>query len=94
MAEHRRIRPEAVPTLTPRATPPAPYRFGDNQHTLLGVSDLVFIDAVGTGFSRLVGDGRPEEVWGVDQDVDAFSRAITRYPYPRRLVGGAALPLR
>jgi carboxypeptidase C (cathepsin A) len=71
--------PRRVPTLTPRATPPAPYAFGDNPHTLLAVSDLVFIDAVGTGFSRLAGDGRSDEVWGVDQDVDVFARAILRY---------------
>lgn len=71
--------PRRAPTLTPHATPPAPYAFGDNPHTLLAVSDLVFLDAVGTGFSRLAGDGRPEEVWGVDQDVDVFARAILRY---------------
>lgn len=71
--------PRRAPTLTPHATPPAPYEFGDNPHTLLGVSDLVFIDAVGTGFSRLAGDGRTDEVWGVDQDVDVFARAILRY---------------
>ena len=68
-----------APTLTPHATPPAPYAFGDNPHTLLAVSDLVFLDAVGTGFSRLAGDGRPDEVWGVDQDVEVFARAILRY---------------
>jgi len=71
--------PRRVPTLTPRATPPAPYAFGDNPHTLLSVSDLVFVDAVGTGYSRLAGDGRADEVWGVDQDVDVFARAILRY---------------
>jgi carboxypeptidase C (cathepsin A) len=71
--------PRRAPTLTPHATPPAPYAFGDNPHTLLAASDLVFLDAVGTGFSRLAGDGRPDEVWGVDQDVDVFARAILRY---------------
>ena len=71
--------PRRAPTLSPHATPPAPYAFGDNPHTLLAVSDLVFLDAVGTGFSRLVGDGRPDEVWGVDQDVEVFARAILRY---------------
>jgi carboxypeptidase C (cathepsin A) len=71
--------PRRAPTLTPHATPPAPYAFGDNPHTLLAVSDLVFLDAVGTGFSRLAGDGRPDEVWGVDQDVEVFARAILGY---------------
>jgi carboxypeptidase C (cathepsin A) len=71
--------PKRAPTLTPHATPPAPYAFGDNPHTLLGSTDLVFIDAVGTGFSRLTGDGRPDEVWGVEADVDVFARFILRY---------------
>jgi len=71
--------PRRAPTSTPHATPPAPYTVGDNPHTLLAESDLVFLDAPGTGYSRLLGDTRPDQVWGVDQDVDAFARAITRY---------------
>ena len=68
-----------APTNTPKATPPAPYVWGDNPHTLLTASDLVFIDAPGTGYSRLLGDTTPAQVWGVDQDVDAFAKAITRW---------------
>jgi len=68
-----------APTSTPRATPPAPYACGDNPHTLLTASDLVFIDAPGTGYSRLIGDATPAQLWGVDQDVDAFAKAITRW---------------
>ena len=71
--------PKRAPTRTPQATPPAPYQFGDNPYTLLVTSDLVFLDAVETGFSRLVDGAKPDEVWGVDQDVEAFARAITRY---------------
>ncbi|MGW8483375.1 S10 family peptidase [Microbacterium sp. NPDC055903] len=71
--------PRRTPTSTPKATPPAPYVSGDNPHTLLTESDLVFIDAPGTGYSRLIGDTTPAQVWGVDQDVDAFAKAITRW---------------
>jgi carboxypeptidase C (cathepsin A) len=71
--------PKRAPTATPSATPPAPYSVGDNPHSLLATSDLVFIDAPGTGYSRLLGETTPDQVWGVDQDVDAFARAITRY---------------
>lgn len=71
--------PKRTPTATPRATPPAPYTVGDNPHSLLEHSDLVFLDAPGTGYSRLLGETTAAEVWGVDQDVDAFARAITRY---------------
>lgn len=71
--------PKRTPTNTPLATPPAPYASGDNPHTLLTASDLVFIDAPGTGYSRLLGDATPAELWGVDQDVAAFAKAITRW---------------
>jgi carboxypeptidase C (cathepsin A) len=71
--------PRRAPTKTPGHTPPAPYEFGDNPYTLLPATDLVFLDAPGTGFSRISPDARPEEAWGVDQDVDIFARAITRY---------------
>lgn len=71
--------PKRTPTSTPRATPPAPYTSGDNPHTLLTESDLVFLDAPGTGYSRLLGDATPAQLWGVDQDVDAFAKAITRW---------------
>ena len=71
--------PKRAPTSTPLATPPAPYAWGDNPHSLLAVSDLVFLDAVGTGSSLLCEDARPDEVYGVDEDVDVFARAILRY---------------
>jgi len=58
---------------------PAPFNFGPNPDTLLGSTDLVFIDAPGTGYSRPVGDAKPADFYGVDQDADAFARAIMRY---------------
>ncbi|MCJ2185765.1 S10 family peptidase [Novosphingobium beihaiensis] len=71
--------PVRAPTQTPRATPPAPYREQENLFTLLGHSDLVFLDAIGTGYSRTIGDTPVNAYWGVDQDIDAFARGITRY---------------
>nr|WP_245190289.1 hypothetical protein [Leucobacter exalbidus] len=71
--------PRRAPTQTPAATPPAPYVWGDNPHTLLPESDLVFIDAVGTGFSRFAPGVDPARGWGVDEDIDLFARAVTRY---------------
>jgi len=58
---------------------PAPFNFTSNPDTLLGTTDLVFIDAPGTGFSRPLGDAKPADFYGVDQDADAFARAIMRY---------------
>ena len=66
-------------TATPRATPPSPYTFVANEASLLDRTDMVFLDAIGTGYSRALGSTGPEHFWGVDSDVDAFARAILRY---------------
>ncbi len=71
--------PLRAATSTPHATAPAPYAFEENQGTLLDRSDLVFLDAIGTGYSRVLGKADYAQFWSVDGDVDAFSRAIIRY---------------
>lgn len=48
----------------------------DNPWTVLRQSDLVFLDALGTGYSALAEGIDPQKVWGVDGDADAFCRAI------------------
>jgi carboxypeptidase C (cathepsin A) len=57
----------------------APYRIVNNDSSLLDVSDLVFIDAPGTGFSRIFGKDKEKAFWGVDQDAHAFDRFIRRF---------------
>ena len=47
--------PVRVLTVDARHNPPAPYQTIDNDESLLDASDLVFIDAPGTGFSRIAG---------------------------------------
>ncbi|WBO23184.1 S10 family peptidase [Sphingomonas abietis] len=71
--------PDRVQTAGPESIKPAPYPFGPNPETLLDKSDLVFIDAIGTGYSRALGDKKDKDFWGVDQDADGFARAIMRY---------------
>jgi carboxypeptidase C (cathepsin A) len=71
--------PMRVQTANPEYIRPAPYAFGPNPDTLIDRTDMVFIDAVGTGYSRPLGDTRPADFYGVDQDVDAFAKAIMRY---------------
>jgi carboxypeptidase C (cathepsin A) len=73
------IGPVRVLTSSPEATGPGPYQVSDNQYTLLDKSDLVFIDAVGTGYSMPVGRGTIRDFAGVDQDVRAFQKFIYRY---------------
>ncbi len=48
----------------------------DNPATLLRASDLVFLDALGTGYSELAEGFDPTQVWGVEGDADSFARAI------------------
>ena len=59
--------------------PPAPYRITDNSSTLLDKSDIVLVDAIGTGYSRA---GSPElfaKFWGVKGDIESFSEFIRLY---------------
>jgi carboxypeptidase C (cathepsin A) len=57
----------------------APYTIVNNDYSLLDESDLVFIDAPGTGFSRIFGKDKEKSFWGVDQDAHAFDRFIRRF---------------
>jgi carboxypeptidase C (cathepsin A) len=41
--------------------PPPPYRLTDNAYSLLDQTDLVFIDPVGTGYSRPAKDEKKEQ---------------------------------
>jgi carboxypeptidase C (cathepsin A)/outer membrane protein OmpA-like peptidoglycan-associated protein/subtilisin family serine protease len=56
--------------------PPAPYHFESNPNTLLDKSDLVFVDAIGTGFSRAADSRSFGYFWGVRGDIEAFSEFI------------------
>src|SRR6266852_4805080 len=59
--------------------PPAPYKVEDNPHTLLDKSDLVLVDAIGTGFSRGETAEVSKKFWGVKGDIEAFSEFIRMY---------------
>jgi len=64
---------------TPGRHTPAPYGVVDNDQSLLDASDLVFIDAPGTGFSRIAGKDKEKAFYGVDQDIHAFTDFITQF---------------
>jgi carboxypeptidase C (cathepsin A) len=59
--------------------PPAPYHMEDNPYTLLDKSDLVLIDAIGTGFSRAADTEMFKKFWGLKGDIEAFSEFIRLY---------------
>ena len=71
--------PVRLRTANPEYIKPAPYDFGPNPDTLLDKTDMVFLDAIGTGYSRPLGDTKPSAFYGTDEDADAFAKAILRY---------------
>jgi carboxypeptidase C (cathepsin A) len=71
--------PVRVVTSNDTHTPPAPYGAVDNAYSLLDASDLVFIDAPGTGFGRIEGKNKEKAFYGVDQDAYAFSAFIMQF---------------
>lgn len=71
--------PRRVVTRDDTHTPAAPYQVVNNDSSLLDVSDLVFVDAPGTGFSRVAGKDKEKAFFGVDQDAHAFAEFITAF---------------
>jgi carboxypeptidase C (cathepsin A) len=59
--------------------PVAPYHVEDSPYTLLDKSDLVLVDAIGTGFSRPETSEVGKKFWGVKGDIDSFSEFIRLY---------------
>lgn len=54
----------------------APYRIEQNPLTLLSVSDLVFIDPVGTGYSRALNTSEDKDFWDTDKDAESIAEYI------------------
>jgi carboxypeptidase C (cathepsin A) len=71
--------PRRVVTADNSHTPAAPYSIVDNSFSLMDASDLVFIDAPGTGFSRIAGKDKEKAFYGTDGDVHAFAEFITQF---------------
>ncbi|HET8749524.1 MAG TPA: peptidase S10, partial [Sphingomicrobium sp.] len=71
--------PVRVVTADAKHNGPAPYSTVNNNESLLDASDLVFIDAPGTGFSRIAGKDKEKAFFGVDQDIHAFTDFITQF---------------
>ncbi|HTV09334.1 MAG TPA: hypothetical protein VMD97_09855 [Candidatus Aquilonibacter sp.] len=56
-----------------------PYQIAPNPYCLLDAADLVFIDAPGTGYSRVEGKDAFKSFYGIDEDAHAFDRFIRRF---------------
>lgn len=68
----------AVPSNAADAGLP-PYPIEDNPLSILDTTDLVFIDPIGTGFSRLVGDGKAEDVYGMAEDGRSVAQIVREW---------------
>ena len=73
---------------------PPPYRLVNNDYSLLDVTDLVFVDPVGTGYSRAVPGEEPKQFYAFDKDIESvgeFIRLYTtrfgRWSSPKFLIG-------
>ena len=73
------VGPVRVLSNSPEPTHNPPFQVVPNEYSLLDKTDLVFIDAPGTGYSHPVGKGTIKDVAGVDEDLRAFTKFILRY---------------
>jgi carboxypeptidase C (cathepsin A) len=71
--------PMRVETSNYKSIPNAPFHLIENNYSLIDKSDLIFVDAPNTGYSRILGAGEPKDFIGVDQDGRAFTQFIERY---------------
>jgi carboxypeptidase C (cathepsin A) len=74
--------------------PAPPYQLVDNDNSLLDTTDLVFIDAISTGYSRVVAGVNPAQYHGQNGDLRAFGDFIdeylgtySRWTSPKYLIG-------
>lgn len=58
------------------ALEPPPYGMADNAESLLEHSDLVFIDPVGTGYSRATKNEKPGDYHGFEADIESVGEVI------------------
>ncbi|HKJ17433.1 MAG TPA: peptidase S10 [Xanthomonadales bacterium] len=59
--------------------PPPPAERVANEYSIIDVTDLVMVDPVGTGFSKPIGEGKGEDFWGVDQDIQSVGAFVKKY---------------
>src|SRR5207245_1770617 len=74
--------------------PAPPYTLEDNENSLVDVTDLVFVDAISTGYSRTTPGNSSQQFHGQSGDLRAFGEFINvylktynRWPSPKYLIG-------
>jgi carboxypeptidase C (cathepsin A) len=74
--------------------PVQPYGIQENPHSILDAADIVYVDPVNTGFSRILNDADRKQFFGVNEDVsylaDWLGTFVTRHgrwTSPKYLIG-------
>ncbi|HET6768031.1 MAG TPA: carboxypeptidase, partial [Chitinophagaceae bacterium] len=74
--------------------PVQPYGVKENPHTVLDIADIVYVDPVNTGYSRITGIAPPSKFFGVNADIkylaewiSTFVSRYSRWPSPKYLIG-------
>jgi carboxypeptidase C (cathepsin A) len=73
------VGPKRVKMMPDGAMPSPPYQLVDNEYTWLDQTDIVFIDPVGTGFSRASKPELGKKYWGVQGDLESVGEFIRLY---------------
>ena len=71
--------PKRLVTGVPATTQAVPFPYLDNQESLIDTSDLVFVDAVGTGLSEAIAPHTNQTYWGVDADAAVLRDFVQRW---------------
>jgi carboxypeptidase C (cathepsin A) len=73
------IGPKRVKLNPDGSYPPPPFTLVDNEYTFLDFADLVFVDPIGTGYSRAASPDLGKKFWSVDGDIASVSEFIRLY---------------
>ncbi|MDE3155539.1 MAG: peptidase S10 [Acidobacteriota bacterium] len=73
------IGPKRVQMLDEGFLPPPPYHLVDNEDSWLDRTDLVFVDPIGTGYSRATSPEEGKKVWGLEGDIASVGEFIRLY---------------
>jgi len=71
--------PKRLATGVPATTQSLPFPYVDNADSLIDTSDLVYVDAVGTGLSEAIAPHVNQDFWGVDADAAVLRDFIQRW---------------
>jgi carboxypeptidase C (cathepsin A) len=71
--------PKRLVASAPSTSVATPFPLVDNAESMLDLSDLVFVDAIGAGFSQAIAPNNNRTFWGVDEDARVFRDFVMRY---------------